>query len=267
MQSPDDPSARGPLLDAPRSYSPSSSAQAQADGRPTSPAVSATVTAVRQASPSVRILDLKVTDPRFAFAPGQWVDFFITGVDAVGGFSICSSPRLMVQSGAIQLAIKNSGEPPAAWVHSGECVPGAVVSVKVGGSFRYDNPEFLPVLLVAGGIGISPLMSMVRHILGAPDPVPCTLLYCASSEAELVFRDELEKIASGADGVFRFVPMVTRGAGGGGRVSRAVLARHLPSPSGTRCFLCGPPGMSDGVMGWLRELGVPGNRIRYEKWW
>lgn len=54
----------------------------------------------------------------FLFArAGQWVDFYIPGIDKVGGFSMCSSPQQLKESGTLELAIKDSTWPPADWLH------------------------------------------------------------------------------------------------------------------------------------------------------
>ena len=54
----------------------------------------------------------------FIFSAGQWVDFFIPGVEQVGGFSMCSSPKLLRTEGQLDLAIKYSQWPPAYWIHT-----------------------------------------------------------------------------------------------------------------------------------------------------
>nr|KAF6475533.1 oxidoreductase NAD binding domain containing 1 [Rousettus aegyptiacus] len=69
-------------------------------------------------SPSVKRLCLLVADKDFSFKAGQWIDFFIPGVSVVGGFSICSSPRLLEQERMIELAVKYTNHPPALWIHN-----------------------------------------------------------------------------------------------------------------------------------------------------
>ncbi|KAF6100481.1 oxidoreductase NAD binding domain containing 1 [Phyllostomus discolor] len=69
-------------------------------------------------SPSVKRLRLLVADTDFTFKAGQWIDFFIPGVSVVGGFSICSSPRLLEQERIIELAVKHTNHPPALWIHN-----------------------------------------------------------------------------------------------------------------------------------------------------
>lgn len=61
---------------------------------------------------------LRLADPAaFRFLPGQWVDFFVPGIQQVGGYSIISTPADLQQSGTFQLAVKRSRYPPAVWLH------------------------------------------------------------------------------------------------------------------------------------------------------
>lgn len=122
------------------------------------------------------------------------MDFAVPGIAAVGGYSFISTPRQLRRCGKFELAVKRSGHPVATWLHdqvggrrcaaagdnSGPnaaappncCCPGAclqarvgdAVAVRVGGTFTHlPADERRPLLLVAGGIGINPLLSILRH--------------------------------------------------------------------------------------------------------
>ncbi|XP_076069731.1 oxidoreductase NAD-binding domain-containing protein 1-like isoform X5 [Oratosquilla oratoria] len=77
----------------------------------------AIVTDIRQESPTVLGLTLRVTNPGFYFKAGQWVDMFIPGLETVGGFSMYSDPAQLENDGTIDLGIKFTKWPPAFWVH------------------------------------------------------------------------------------------------------------------------------------------------------
>jgi hypothetical protein len=72
---------------------------------------------------------LQETPSNFGFAPGQWVDFHVPGLQAVGGYSICSTPGQLQQTGTLDLCVKRSGHPCAQWVH-GDAEPGKQVCDK-----------------------------------------------------------------------------------------------------------------------------------------
>jgi NAD(P)H-flavin reductase len=130
---------------------------------PPADASPATVTRVEEDAPGVRVFTLAVAGAGgggFGFAPGQWVDLYAPGVPAAGGYSFISTPQQLAAAGTIELAVKRSRHPVASWLHE-QCRPGDQVHVRTGGSFAL-RPEQLgqPLLLVAGGIGVTPLLSM-----------------------------------------------------------------------------------------------------------
>lgn len=168
----------------------------------TSVVVAAKVCGAARESPSVKSLRLLVADEDFSFKAGQWIDFFIPGVSVVGGFSICSSPRLLEQERMIELAVKYTNHPPALWIHN-KCTLDSEVAVRVGGEFFFDpQPTDAPrnLVLIAGGVGINPLLSILRysadlHRERANKGSGCEigtikLFYSAKNTSELLFKKE-----------------------------------------------------------------------------
>lgn len=153
-------------------------------------------------SPTVIILDVDV--PSLAtFRPGQWVDFVAKPNGWVGGFSIASSPRDLPR---ITIAVKNSNDPPATWVHDDErSSVGVPVEVRVGGGCVLDERlPLLPSIFCAGGIGVSPILSQYREFLflrektndgAGVETAPTMFLYTVSSASELVFGRELSDLS------------------------------------------------------------------------
>ncbi|KFP25952.1 Oxidoreductase NAD-binding domain-containing protein 1, partial [Colius striatus] len=126
----------------------------------------AKVCGITDESDTVKRLRLAIANKDFTFKAGQWVDFFIPGVSVVGGFSICSSPGLLKREGILELAVKHAVHPPAHWIHT-ECTLDSEVALRVGGDFFFDpQPGDSPVklVLIAGGVGINPLFSILLHI-------------------------------------------------------------------------------------------------------
>ncbi|XP_023333403.1 oxidoreductase NAD-binding domain-containing protein 1 isoform X3 [Eurytemora carolleeae] len=124
----------------------------------------ARVSKIKDISPTVRTLTLTVDKEKntSSFRAGQWVDFFIPGVEQVGGFSMWNSPTSFSRTGELELAVKSSTWPPAAWVHN-QASQGDKVSVRFGGDFYYPTPDISgphSLLLIAGGVGINPLLSI-----------------------------------------------------------------------------------------------------------
>ncbi|EFN57519.1 hypothetical protein CHLNCDRAFT_20933 [Chlorella variabilis] len=194
---------------------------------------------------------------QLAFLAGQWVNLLIPGLAAVGGFTITSTPRQLHEGGTFQLAVKRSRALPAAWLHERARV-GDRLAASVGGNFHYrPGDERRPLLLVAGGVGINPLFSILQHCCelsqagaGAGDQRSGGsggVLYSASVPAELAFRRELQEMRQQAHGSIRLQLHVTapewRGrckewGGHWGRIGRPELQAALrwlarPRPPGS----------------------------------
>ncbi|XP_067867887.1 oxidoreductase NAD-binding domain-containing protein 1 isoform X2 [Heterodontus francisci] len=237
-------------------------------------------------SETVKRLRLVVMNKDFAFKAGQWVDFFIPGTSKVGGFSICSSPGLLERESVLELAVKYSKHPPAHWIHT-QCDVGSEVTLRVGGDFFFDpQPSDSPVdlLLVAGGVGINPLYSILLHVADLHrfqgskhckyKPRSVQLYFSAKNTDELLFKRNIINLAkefSGKISCYFHVtqqgfeipgdikPYVTAG-----RISERTLA-HLSKDN--LCYICGPPPMIEAVSQQLEKLGVPKESIIFEKWW
>ncbi|XP_048241559.1 oxidoreductase NAD-binding domain-containing protein 1-like [Haliotis rufescens] len=118
-----------------------------------------------------------------------------------------SSPGLLHRDGMLQLAVKRSPHPPAHWVHT-KCKVGAQVDLRVGGDYFYDpQPGEEPptnLLLVAGGVGINPLMSMLSHVHDLQQtattrsmcPNKVILMFSAKTKEELLFRKRIDELCN-----------------------------------------------------------------------
>ncbi|XP_004631657.1 oxidoreductase NAD-binding domain-containing protein 1 [Octodon degus] len=238
-------------------------------------------------SPSVKSLRLLVADKDFSFKAGQWIDFFIPGVSVVGGFSVCSSPRLLEQERMIELAVKYTSHPPALWVHN-ECTLNSEVAVRVGGEFFFDpQPTDAPrnLVLIAGGVGINPLLSILRYSAdlhrewankrSGYEIGTIKLFYSAKNTSELLFKKNIlnlvsefpEKIACSLHVTKQTTqisaelrPYITEG-----RITEEEIKDHISKE--TLFYICGPPPMTDFFSKQLENNHVPKEHIFFEKWW
>ena len=250
--------------------------------------VSAEIVEVKDLTPSIKELRLRVEGfnavnasnafSRFNFKAGNWVDFFIDqdGVSKVGGYSMSSIPSDLPE---LQLAVKSSKHPPAQWCHT-FAKPGKRVKLAAGGSFYFDPEEhgtLKHLVLIAGGIGINPIFSMLKEAYFHRQKLPCldrvSLFYSASKPSELAYRSELLGLADVWSEKLRVELRVTRDAGNtdgwngaSGRLTMEHLRPQLPNRRGLLVYLCGPPAMTDQLVGDLERDGL-GQALRYEKWW
>jgi ferredoxin-NADP reductase len=228
----------------------------------------ARVADLSDATPSIRVLRLAVPDPDFRFLPGQWIELGLTldGVPRSAGFSITTSPQ---RRGEIELAVKLSNRHPIAhWIHDDAAV-GDVVTVSQGqGPFVFLPEMSDNVVLIGGGVGVTPMLSIFRHIRDAGLPTRCHLVYSACNHREFLFREELDAASTFEN--LRVTLTVTQPDpdwhGLTGRVDPVKL-HSLDTPDDTLYYLCGPKGMVEDLSAMLHSLGVPMSRIIFEKWW
>ena len=229
----------------------------------------AQISAITPATPSIQVLRLAIADPAFRFLPGQWVDLSIEidGTTHTSGYSITTSP---IHSGEIELAIKASARHPVArWVHE-RAVVGDWVRVSQGlGPFVYLPEMSDNVVLIGGGVGVTPLLSIFRHVRDAGLPTQAHLVYSVSDSREILFRDELDAAVRAHDNLHVSITVTQPDPlwhGLTGRIDPVKL-HALDVPDDTLYYLCGPKGMVEDMSTLLHDLGVPMNRIIFEKWW
>ncbi len=136
------------------------------------------------------------------------------------------------------------------------------------GAFSIDrHPKAEGYFFIAGGIGIAPIMSMLRTLADRGDKRPLHLVYGYSSWDRLTFREEIDELAKKLDLVF--VPVLGEPhegwEGETGMITRELLERYLPAQRQERiCFICGPVPMIESVERSLSSAGVPLSHIHSE---
>jgi len=233
--------------------------------------VAATIAGIREATPTVRVFTL-VPSEALVYRAGQWLDLLVDrdGELLVGGYSLTSSP--LVQ-GSVEIAVKRAREHAATrYLHERAAVGERVLIAGGQGQCTFEAGMAPALVLLAGGIGITPLMSIVRYAREAAPEVAITLLHSAGVADELLFREELTALAEASGGRLRCRFLVSRGSGPlpagveRGRIDRDRLGAFAIDRDAV-CYVCGPPGMIDDLERALLTLGVERGRIRYERWW
>ena len=232
--------------------------------------IEATLIRIQQETPSVKSFLFDLGGADLVFKPGQWVDLYVdTGQSVeVGGYSITSTP---LQRGIFELAVKKLPQGTAAiYLHEHAKVGDSFVVHGGFGGFHYDPEWSGPLVLIAGGIGITPIMSILRYVDEARLDMDVLLIYSARSPSELVFYREIKALVARNHRI-RCVFTVTRPQGEAwdgqtGRIGLALLRDHLPAEE-SLYYLCGPPPLQDGVLALLAGLGVSPSRIKVERWW
>lgn len=228
----------------------------------------AVLAGVAPATPRTRLLRLALTGGPFTFRAGQAVFAGLSGADTRAPYSIASPPAL-ARTGALELLVPADGSFGQEGLDPATVV-GATLDID-GPLGRFGVPDEAadaPLLLVAGGTGISPLRSVILDRLGTAGRPAATLVYSVRTPDEFAFADEFRALA--ADGRLSLHTTVTRDevtAGGPtrmGRVDAALLRAVLPAGDAV-CLVCGPSGFVQAVTATLADLGVPPERIVVER--
>jgi ferredoxin-NADP reductase len=216
------------------------------------------VASIRTETPRAKSLRLRLPDWR-AHLPGQYYSLRLTapdGYQAVRSYSIASSP---LDEGEIELTVD--------CLMDGEVSPFVHDVVEVGDELEVRGPltEYFtwhgssPLLLIGGGSGVVPLMSMLRHRRRALPEVSLRLLYSVRSPDDVFYREEL-----GQETTLTYTRRMPDGwTGEVGRINADLVAR-LAWPDGM-VYVCGPNAFVETATGLLMDAGYEPARIRTER--
>jgi ferredoxin-NADP reductase len=200
---------------------------------------------------------------------GQHVDVRLTaedGYQAERSYSIASAP----DGTHIELTVERLDDGEVSAYLTDELRDGDRIELRgpVGGYFVWEPALGGPVLLVGGGSGVVPLMAMIRDRAAAGSDAEMRLLFSSRSWEEVIYRDELERLAGGG---LTVVHTLTRSQPDGWsgytrRVDEQMLDEVGPPPSERPLvFVCGPTPFVEAVATALVQLGHEPNRIRTER--
>ncbi|HUV38654.1 MAG TPA: FAD-binding oxidoreductase, partial [Planctomycetota bacterium] len=199
-----------------------------------------------------------------AHAPGQFV--FLTlrrkgRKSEEHPFTISSSPAA---DGAFTVTVKKSGVFTNT-IDRTAAGDGALVEGPFG-RFSYVHTDAQEFLFIAGGVGITPIMSMLRTLRDTGDARPAVLIFANKTGRDILFRDELSKLPANVQVVHVLSQAPDDWRGPTGYVTAEVLTEHAGAMlKSAEVYLCGPPPMMDAVTVSLRSLGVPNRRIHTER--
>jgi ferredoxin-NADP reductase/ferredoxin len=204
----------------------------------------------------------------FAFLPGQFLTFSIEieGKRLRRSYTIASSPA---QTGYIEVTVKRQEHHGvSAYLHD-HVVAGSLVEVTApAGRFTFTGESADSIVLIAGGVGITPMMSVTRYLTDTSYAGEIFLLFGARTTDDFIFREELEYLQRRHENL-HIAATMSRAAGTAwmgpeGPVSKEFIAHTVPEIARRHIHLCGPPPMMDVVKAELAELGVPREQVETE---
>jgi ferredoxin-NADP reductase len=202
---------------------------------------------------------------------GQHVDVRLTaedGYQAQRSYSIASAP----EDGRLALVVERLEDGEVSPYLTDELRVGDRLELRgpIGGWFTWEAKEGGPLLLVAGGSGIAPLMAMIRHRAAAQSDAPTRLLYSSRSREDTIYAGELDRLAA-ENGALEVFHTLTRSQPSGWtgysrRIDRGMLEEVAwPSEERPLAFVCGPTPLVETVATALVDLGHDPARVKTER--
>lgn len=204
----------------------------------------------------------------FTYRAGQYGDLVLANADGnpehalKHGFSFASAPF----EDHLAMATRMRGSPfklAAAKVPVGSMVQ----MLALWGDFTLHNNKAIPAVFVIGGIGITPVRSIITQALHDGTGHDLTLIYANQSPARAAYADELTKLAATHDN-FHFVPVYDEATGNDaehGHVNADILRRHVKDIPGSRFYMSGPEGMVRAMRSLLIDTGADEDNLRTEE--
>ena len=231
----------------------------------------ATVVSIREETPRVKTIRFAV-DNWPGHLPGQHADVRLTdgnGYRAERSYSIASPPELA----ALELTVERLDEGEVSPFLTTQLQPNDTIQLRgpIGGYFVWSAVDWRkPLLLVGGGSGVVPLMSILRHRRLSGSTVPAALLYSARTRHDLIYHDELIDLAR-QDATFTLRITLTRDvepgwSGAIGRIDLPALQVLMMMLGGVAVsFVCGSTDFVEAASALLVQAGQPRDAIRTER--
>jgi ferredoxin-NADP reductase len=202
--------------------------------------------------------------------PGQHVDVRLTaedGYQAERSYSIASAPA----GERVEITVERLDDGEVSPYLTDELRTGDKLELRgpIGGYFTWDVAHGGPLLLVAGGSGVVPLMAILRHRAALGSQAPTRLLYSSRSFEEIIYREELAQLA--ADSTLAVTHTLTRSqpqdwTGYRRRIDEAMLAEVAwPPAERPLAYVCGPTRLVETVASTLVALGLEPARVKTER--
>jgi len=203
---------------------------------------------------------------------GQHYDIRLTaedGYQAQRSYSIASEPE---REGVVDITVERIDDGEVSTYLHDVAIPGDRIEVRgpIGGYFVWEATMDEPLLLIAGGSGVVPLMSMIRHRAAAGATNPTVLLYSSRNLEDIIYYSELEKLHSANHGLQVFHTLTRSQPPGWKGYTRRIdqeMLKEVAQPLGRslQVFICGPTLLVEAAANALVKVGIKSDQIRTER--
>lgn len=214
-------------------------------------------------SPTVRAFRLAPMEGRISFSPGQFA--FLHILDDEGKsvvkrpYSIASAP----EEEELELCIKLVGGELTSRLE--KMKEGEIVGIE-GGLGHFDFADQKKAAFIAGGTGIAPIVSILRHVVKSHAEGEYVVFYSARDQKNILYREELIRL--GKHPGIKVIITLTREEWEGhtGRICHELIAEEIPDGSGYNWWVCGPMGLIKAMKSCLLALKAEPENIKLEGW-
>ena len=203
----------------------------------------------------------------FGYLPGQFLTVTVLpdGEPIKRSYTISSSPT---ERDYCEITVKREDQGAVSrFLHDRVHEDDTLQVTAPSGRFTFTGEESTSVVLIGGGVGVTPMMSAARYLTKRSWRHDIYFVYSVHEEADIIFREELEYLRHRYPNLHVIIAVGQNASDERyvkGRITREVLAARIPELPTRRVHICGPPPMMDAVKGMLVGLGVPAAQIRTE---
>jgi ferredoxin-NADP reductase len=203
----------------------------------------------------------------FSYLPGQFLTLLLTvaGRPVRRSYTIASPPS---RRDYCEITVRRDPQGVVSRYLHDEVAEGGLVEVNApSGRFTFAGQETDSIVLIAGGVGVTPMMCVVRYLTDLAWSGDIYLLYAAKRSEDVLFRDEIEYLVRRHPNLHVTLTVEAPDEAWpyrSGRLDRAVLAESVPQIASRHVHLCGPPAMMAALKDALRALDVPADQIETE---
>jgi len=231
----------------------------------------ASITKIKPETANVKTFTLKLPS-WMRHRAGQHYDTRLTAEDGYQtqrSYSIASEPE---REGEVDITVERIEDGEVSTYLHDIVIPGDRVEVRgpIGGYFVWEASRNDPLLLIAGGSGVVPLMSMIRHRAAAGAHNPTSLLYSSRSFEDVIYHDELDRLHKGNGGPQVFHTLTRSQPADWKGYARRIddeMLKEVAGPFGrsVQAFICGPTLMVESAANALVKIGINSDQIRTER--
>ena len=220
---------------------------------------------------TVKTFRMVSTDRRrlpFTFKPGQFLSLTlpIDGERVRRTYTVSSPPT---RTSYVEITVKREVEGVASHYLHDRVQEGDLIEIHaLSGNFTFTGDESHGVVLIGGGVGITPMMSVLRNLTDAAWEHDVWMVFAVRTPHDIIYEKELTYLQERHPNFHLHIVVETASGtgwqGSTGRVTAELLSGFIPDLSSHRVYLCGPAPMMDAVRAMLEGLGVPRDQVLTE---